>query len=133
MEIIGGSDPECERVRFCPEAIQVLEEETSRFLAAWMHVRQVVQSANFNQFHRAGLSATQFMTLNVVPEEGLTLTQLARKLNLSPASLKVTVDSLADRGLVSRRKSVQDARKVDIFNTSEELGSRIPPRVSFTG
>ncbi|WP_183811791.1 MarR family winged helix-turn-helix transcriptional regulator [Tunturibacter empetritectus] len=100
-----------------------LEEETGRFLAAWMHVRQVVQAANFNRFHRAGLSATQFMTLNVIPDEGLTLTQLAQKLNLSPASLKITVDSLEDRGLVLRRKSDQDARKVDILNTKE--GTRL--------
>lgn len=99
------------------DAIPVTAEETGRFLAAWMHVRQVVQAANFNQFHRAGLSATQFMTLNVIPVEGLTLSQLARKLNLSPASLKITVDSLEERGLVLRRKSDQDARKVDILNT----------------
>lgn len=96
-----------------------LEEETSRFLAAWMHVRQVVQAANFNRFHQAGLSATQFMTLNILPEEGLTLTGLARRLNLSPASLKITVDSLEERGLVSRQRSIQDARKVDILNTAE--------------
>ncbi len=105
------------------EATPVAEEETRRFLAAWMHVRQVVQAANFNQFRRAGLSATQFMTLNVIPDEGLTLTQLARKLNLSPASLKITVDSLEERGLVLRRRSAQDARKVDILSTRE--GTRL--------
>lgn len=100
-----------------------MEAEIGRFLAAWMHVRQVVQAANFNRFHRAGLSATQFMTLNVVSKEGLTLTELARRLNLSPASLKKTVDSLEERGLVSRRRSVEDARKVDILNTLE--GTRL--------
>lgn len=101
----------------------LMEAETGRFLAAWMHVRQVVQAANFNRFHKAGLSATQFMTLNVIPKEGLTLTELARRLNLSPASLKKTVDSLEERGLVSRRRSVEDARKVDILNTLE--GTRL--------
>ena len=105
------------------DTIPVTAEETGRFLSAWMHVRQVVQAANFNQFHRAGLSATQFMTLNVIPGEGLTLSQLARKLNLSPASLKITVDSLEERGLVLRRKSDQDARKVNILNTEE--GTRL--------
>lgn len=38
----------------------LLENETSRFLEAWVQVRQLVQAANFNRFHRAGLSATQF-------------------------------------------------------------------------
>ena len=97
--------------------------ETGRFLTAWMHIRQIVQAANFNRFHRAGLSATQFMTLNVIPEKGLTLTELARRLNLSPASLKITVDSLVERGLVSRHKNLEDARKVDILSTRE--GARL--------
>ena len=80
-----------------------LEEETSRFLQAWMQVRQVVQAANFNRFRRAGLSATQFMILNVVPQEGMTLSELARKLNLSAPSVKKTIDSLMERGLVIRK------------------------------
>ncbi|HEY0784742.1 MAG TPA: hypothetical protein VGD62_02655, partial [Acidobacteriaceae bacterium] len=67
-------------------------EETARFLGAWMQVRQMVQAANFNRFQRAGLSATQFMTLNLVPKQGMTLSALARKLNLSTATLHGTVN-----------------------------------------
>ncbi len=84
-----------------------------------MRVRQVVQAANFNRFCRAGLSATQFMALNVVPKEGLTLSELARKLNLSPASLKKTIDSLVDRELVVRRPRSDDARKINILSTAK--------------
>ncbi len=84
-----------------------------------MRVRQIVQAANFNRFHRAGLSATQFMTLNVIPENGMTLSDLARKLSLSPSSLKKTIDSLVDRGLVVRKPSPSDARKSDILSTSK--------------
>lgn len=97
----------------------LLEEETSRFLEAWMKVRQLVQAANFNRFRRAGLSATQFMALNVVPKEGLTLSELARKLNLSPASLKKTIDSLVDRELVVRLPRSDDARKINILSTAK--------------
>ena len=96
-----------------------IEEETARFLAAWMQVRQVVQAANFNRFQGAGLSATQFMTLNVVPKEGMTLSELARKLNLSPATLNETVNSLEERGLVRRIPSSTDARKRNIRATPE--------------
>jgi DNA-binding MarR family transcriptional regulator len=96
-----------------------LEEETKRFLSAWMEVRQIVQSANFNRFHRAGLSATQFMTLNVVPKAGMTLSDLARKLNLSAATLNQTVNSLEERGLVRRTKNPVDARKIDISATQK--------------
>ena len=95
------------------------EKEVSRFLEAWMQIRQVIQAANFNQFRRAGLSATQFMTLNVVPEGGLTLAELARRLNLSAASLTKTIDSLVDRGLVVRHPRANDARKIDILSTAK--------------
>lgn len=96
-----------------------LQDETARFLRAWMSVRQIVQAANFNQFHRAGLSATQFMVINVIPAEGITLSELARRLNLSPATLSQTVDSLEERGFVRRQKSKQDARCINIFATAE--------------
>lgn len=96
-----------------------LNDETERFLKAWMGVRQIVQAANFNQFHRAGLSATQFMSINAIPADGITLSELARKLNLSPATLSQTVDSLEDRGLVRRTRSTQDARRINIRATAE--------------
>ncbi len=93
--------------------------ETTRFLAAWMQVRQIVQAANFNRFQRAGLSATQFMTLNVVPAEGMTLSELARKLNLSAATLNQTVNSLEERGMLRRTRHPSDARKVNICATKQ--------------
>ena len=96
-----------------------LENDTARFLQAWMGVRQIVQAANFNQFHRAGLSATQFMIINVIPARGINLSELAHRLNLSPATLSQTVDSLEERGLVLRRKNEQDARRFDIFATAD--------------
>ena len=34
-----------------------IEEDTARFLDAWMKVNQMVQAANFNRFRRAGLLA----------------------------------------------------------------------------
>ena len=94
-----------------------LESETARFLTAWMKVRQLVQAANFNRFHQAGLSATQFMTLNVIPSAGMTLSELARRLNLSPATLNATVNSLEQRGLVNRTPHAEDGRKLIICAT----------------
>ena len=95
------------------------EEETTRFLGAWMQVRQIIQASNFNRFQRAGLSATQFMTLNVLPKDGMTLSEIARKLNLSAATLNETVNSLADRGFAIRTPDPNDARKILISATKE--------------
>jgi DNA-binding MarR family transcriptional regulator len=74
-------------------------------------------ASNANRFQRAGLSATQFMTLNVVTKDGMTLSELARKLNLSAATLNETVNSLEERALVSRKQDPSDARKVIIRAT----------------
>lgn len=95
------------------------EEETTRFLEAWMQVRQIVQASNFNRFQRAGLSATQFMALNVIPTDGMTLSELARRLNLSAATLNETINSLEERGFVVRSPDQSDARKVIITATAQ--------------
>ena len=97
--------------------MDTLREETERFLAAWMTVRQIVQAANFNRFHQAGLSATQFMTLNVIPSQGISLSELAHQLNLSPATLHGTVNSLESRKLVKRLPDLKDRRRIRIVAT----------------
>ena len=99
--------------------MQPFKEETTRFLEAWMQVRQIVQASNFNRFQRAGLSATQFMTLNVVPKKGMTLSELARKLNLSASTLNQTINSLVERALVTRTPDPSDRRKIIIRATRQ--------------
>ena len=101
------------------------EEEVTRFLAAWFAVRQLIQAANFNHFHKAGLSATQFMTLNLLPENGdsIAMGELAKRMNLKPATVAKTVDSLEAREMLSRTKSVADGRLVLVRITPE--GSKL--------
>lgn len=101
------------------------ESEVARFLTAWFTVRQFIQSANFNHFHQAGLSATQFMILNVLPTggEGMNIGSLAKSMNLKPATVAKTVDSLETRGMLRRVKSEQDRRVVlvQITERGQEL------------
>lgn len=99
----------------------VEDEEVKRFLAAWFAVRQFIQAANFNHFQKAGLSATQFMTLNLLPEndDSITIGELAKRMNLKPATVAKTVDSLEARAMVSRKKSAADGRLVLITITQE--------------
>ena len=98
-----------------------IEESVTRFLDAWLRTRQLIQAANFNRFQSAGLSATQFMTLNLIPanDDGMTLSELARRMNLGVATLTKTVDSLEARGLVVRTKSAMDRRQVMLTLTGE--------------
>ncbi len=99
--------------------ISVDESEIDRFLSAWFNVRQIIQAANFNHFHKAGLSATQFMTLNLIPVDaaGISMGELARRMNLKPATVAQTVASLEGRRMLSRTKSPSDGRLVLIKTT----------------
>lgn len=99
--------------------------EIERFLDAWFAIRQVIQAANFNRFHKAGLSATQFMILNILPElpDGLTISALAAKTNLAPATIVKTVDSLQERSMVSRVQNEADRRSVIVKITAR--GSKL--------
>src|SRR5579883_138367 len=92
----------------------VPEVELTRFLEAWVAARQLIQAANFNRFHKEGLSATQFMTLNVLPgqESAIPMGELARLLNLKPATVAQTINSLEERGLVARQRGEQDRRQI---------------------
>ena len=99
---------------------KVLKGEVTRFLEAWFGVRQFIQAANFNRFQGAGLSATQFMTLNLLPAEGdgIAMGELARRMNLKPATVAKTVDSLEARSLVTRMRDEADRRMILVKATA---------------
>jgi DNA-binding MarR family transcriptional regulator len=103
--------------------------EVARFLDAWFAVRQFIQAANFNRFQGAGLSATQFMTLNLLPAaEGISMGELARRMNLKPATVAKTVDSLEARGMVTRIRKAPDKRTV--FVKATKAGVRLQNEAS---
>ena len=110
-----------------------LKQGVSRFLDAWLATRQLIQAANFNRFQNAGLSATQFMTLNLIPssKDGMTLTELAQRMNLGPATLTKTVDSLESRGLLTRTRSKVDRRQVMLALTREGTSLQNSASVEF--
>ena len=102
---------------------RVNKREVSRFLDAWFAVRQFIQASNFNRFHQAGLSATQFMTLNLLPSNGdaVTMGELARGMNLKPSTVAQTVDSLEARNLLRRSRAEADKRIVHVCITEAGL------------
>ncbi len=104
---------------------KVRKTEIARFLDAWFGVRQFIHAANFNRFQGAGLSATQVMTLNLLPsgDEGISIGELARRMNLKPATVAKTVDSLETRSLITRLRTASDNRVV--FVKSTEAGVKL--------
>jgi len=69
------------------------------------------------------LSMAQFNLLMAIQAAGeITGSELAAQLGVSPPSVSVMVDRLVDRGLLIRRRSARDRRKV-VLSLSEQAAS----------
>src|SRR6266567_1434414 len=93
----------------------VVDEQAERFIASFSDLRKVL-GAGFKHAHQQGFSTTQFMVLGLVEKaqetEPCTISSIARRLGIDPATVVRTVDSLEKRGLVERRRDKQDRRQV---------------------
>ncbi len=97
-----------------------VDEQAERFIATFSDLRKVL-GAGFKHAHQHGLSTTQFMVLGLVDRaegsEPCTISSIASKLGLDPATVVRTVDSLEKRGLVERQRDTLDRRQVFVVFT----------------
>lgn len=100
-----------------------IDAQVEDFFHVWFIMRQMVMGTNFNRAHKEGMSATQFLVLGLVEEAGIdepaTIGWIANRLNLDPATVVRTVDSLEKRGLLTRRRDTKDRRQVFLELTEE--------------
>lgn len=98
----------------------VVDEQAERFMAIFADLRKVL-GVGFKHAHQHGFSTTQFMVLGLVERscegEPYTISFIAAKLGLDPATVVRTIDSLEKRGLVERRRDKQDRRQVFVVFT----------------
>src|SRR6266568_7459846 len=96
----------------------LLNEQAERFIATFLNLRKVL-GAGFKHAHQQGFSTTQFMILGLVESaqetEPATISSIAGKLGIDPATVVRTVDSLEKRGLVERRRDKHDRRQVFVI------------------
>lgn len=112
-----------------------IDAQVDAFLDAWFKVRQYVQGLNFNRAHQHGMSTTQFLVLALLDEAHdagpATIRSLANRLNLDPATVVRTVDSLEQRGLVARRRDTADRRRVFVEFTEQGRAAEQSSRLRF--
>ncbi len=98
----------------------MVDEQAERFIASFSDLRKVL-GAGFKHAHQQGFSTTQFMVLGLVERaqetEPCTISSIARKLGIDPATVVRTVDSLEKRGLVERCRDKHDRRQVFVVFT----------------
>lgn len=113
----------------------LLNEQAERFIATFLDLRKVL-GAGFKHAHQQGFSTTQFMVLGLVERaqetEPATISSIAGKLGIDPATVVRTVDSLEKRGLVERRRDRHDRRQVFVIFTDAGRAARAEAHQQFT-
>jgi DNA-binding MarR family transcriptional regulator len=105
-----------------------INEQVERFTAIFMDLRKVL-GVGFKHAHQHGLSTTQFIVLGLIGKaqatgESCTISSIAGDLDIDPATVVRTVDSLEKRGLVERRRSHEDRRQVFVEFTDAGRAAR---------
>ncbi len=107
---------------------RTINEQVERFTAIFTDLRKVT-GAGFKHAHQHGLSTTQFIVLGLIGKaqstgEACTISSIAGDLDIDPATVVRTVDSLEKRGLVERRRSHEDRRQVFVEFTDAGRAAR---------
>jgi DNA-binding MarR family transcriptional regulator len=98
-------------------------------LDAIRHIVRLVRESSRVSEDRVGLSAAQLFVLQKLDEKKpLSLTELAARTLTHQSSVSVVVKRLVDKGLMRRRVSPADARRIELLPTQRglRLVSRAP-------
>jgi DNA-binding MarR family transcriptional regulator len=103
-------------------------------------IRRIIRSVDLHSMHlvkQFGLTGPQLIVLREISQSGETsASEMARTISLSQATLTGILDRLEKRGLIFRRRSNQDRRRVPVKVTAagEHLLALTPPLMqeSFT-
>jgi DNA-binding MarR family transcriptional regulator len=86
-------------------------------------LRRIIRATDLHSRYLAkttGLTTPQMLLLRYIRDKGqLTIGELANQVSLSQATVTTILDRLEKRGLVYRKRSEQDKRKVHAFLTAE--------------
>jgi DNA-binding MarR family transcriptional regulator len=92
-----------------------------RLTSALIAIRRIVRAAEFaarDLSRTAGLTASQMVVMQFIAREGeLGAGAIADAARLSQATVTALLDRLEERGLVARRRSVEDRRRVVVALT----------------
>ena len=102
-----------------PENLTELKGEIS---ILFYKISQGIEKMVREKGKEAGLSATQVravMFLSTAHQNSKNISSLARRLGIAQPTTTRAIDSLVDKGLVERRRSQDDRRKVELNLTEE--------------
>lgn len=93
--------------------------------AVLVALRRVIRATDLHSKHLAkttGLTAPQILLLQTIRDQGeVTIGEIANEMSLSQATVTTIIDRLEKRGLVYRKRSETDKRKVHAHLTDEAV------------
>ncbi len=96
-------------------------------------IRRIIQSVDLHSRYLVknfGLTGPQLIILQEVSRQGeVSISEIAKSISLGQATVTGILERLENRGLISRRRSMSDKRKmfIQITNSCEELLEKAPP------
>lgn len=111
------------------------QQRCKEMLVSLRKITQAISVHSKNLSKRYGLTGPQLVILNeIANNQPLSVTQLARSISLSQATVTDILNRLEKRGLVERTRDETDRRKVMIRITSmcSDLLSKAPPPLQET-
>jgi len=99
-----------------------------RLLRGYLDAVSLSDSVQARLWQSARVTLTQIRVLYELQEGALSAGDLCRRLGLSPASMTRVLDRLEERGLVERRRTPVDRRRVDVhlLAPGQDLLGRTP-------
>jgi DNA-binding MarR family transcriptional regulator len=111
------------------------QQRCKEMLVSLRKINQAISLHSKNLNRRFGLTGPQLVILNeIARHESITVTQLARSISLSQATVTDILNRLGKKGLVERSRDTIDRRRVMIRITEKcnEILSQAPPALQDT-
>lgn len=90
------------------------------FLQVLWRLNHAMESRSSRMYRELGITAQQRMVMRYISDNpGISAGQLAKLLHVDRGTMSTMLGRLEDRGLASRRRHAQDARRSEIMLTTE--------------
>ncbi len=83
------------------------------------HLLMDLQSLFRSQVSRHDLTLPQILLISSIPDEGIDMTTLSRKMGVKPSTMTRLIDILMKRGLAEKTSSSTDRRMIEVKLTSK--------------
>ena len=103
----------CQKLRFAVSGYKWMDNRSNQALVVLRRILRVTELNSRELARKSELTASQLLLIQYLEENGAALpSAIARTIDLKQATVTVLVNKLEDAGLVTRRRDIEDRRRV---------------------